>query len=949
MVLLVGGYFLLTSSAFIKGFVLPKVASSLNSEIAVGEVSLRPFSGVTVRELKVVPQGQPELLQVKEARVRYSLSRILGGHFEIEEIWLDGPRLSLTRSADGTSNLDPILAATGSSESTSEPAGQPVAFRLAKLEIQDALLSYSEASSADESRQTELGIQHWRLTNFGNGAQAQTDLEATLHFLARRPAGADELKGNLKGSLEMKLDQSLLPEKLQGGLTLEVPSATGAFAEAAQLAADLRLELTPDAIKKGTLAFARGDTPLGQVSVVGPLDLTKLEGQLHFTVSGIGPAVLGLAGGQFGVGFGNTQLASEGDIRIENQAQRIQTSSRVKATQLSITMDALETPPLDATLTQDVLVDLTRQTATLNRLDLEVQQTGQTRLTATLSQPMTIAWNETAGGFEESSLVVKLSDFALEDWRTILGPEIRKGMLAGNLKVEVADGGEVVRFDLDSNLTGFAADYGSTQIDGFEASLAGTGGMTNLVIGLDRVQLAVPPTERGKNQLRLDGRIDARDTAAIGGSLALAAESLDLTPYLVWFESAGEPTGQPSEPVPAPEEPAPLEPMTLPVKDFLVEAAIDRLYVGEVTVTNWSTKVRLDGGVVAVDPFRLAVNGMPASGTAKVDLAVPGYAYDLSLDARDVPLAPLVNTFQPDSKGKVGGTLTATGSVKGVGFTGADLRQNLTGTFDIGTTNLALKLVDVKSPLVRSVVNVAAELPTLLKSPAGALAGIVGRFTGSITSADPAWVGALAQPPINVVAMKGTAGGGQIVLEDARIETPAFHAGTHGTIQLADSLMDSAVNFPVELSFSRSLAEKLGQLPAGTPTNAAFVSLPEFFTLGGTLTEPARQVNTTALAGMVAGSAAKLSGDDSGLGQQIGGALGVLGNLTGGKSSTNQTDTATSAEKVIGGLLEGLGGSGQESTNRPSLGGFLGGFLPGQPKPTNNAPATGTSTNTPPR
>ncbi|MCP5517244.1 MAG: AsmA family protein [Verrucomicrobiales bacterium] len=946
-----GGYLLLTSNAFLKGVVLPRIGASLNSEISAGEIRLRPFSGAVVRELKVVPRGQPELFRVQEARLRYSLTRILRGRFEVDEIWLDGPRISITRAADGASNLDPIIAATGTPEPSAEPAGDPVKFRLAKLEVRNAVLSYAETTAAEESIRTELGIAHWQLTDLGNSAKASTDLEATLHVQATRSAGSDALNANLKGAFQIALNEALLPENVQGSLTFEVPSASGAFAEAARLAAELKLDLAPQSLKEGTLTFARAGAPLGQVTVNGPLDLAGPEGALHYTVTGIGPAVLGLVGGRFGLGFSETRIAADGDIQIERQAQRIQFTSNVRADRFSVTMGGPTTPPLDATLTQDLAVDLARQSATLNRLEVAVQQAGQPRLTAALNRPMTIAWSEAGGGFEESSLEMKLSDLALEDWRPLLGPEIRQGTLAGDLKVDVADGGKIVRFGLDSRLTGFTADYGSAKIDAFEAALAGTGGMTNLVIGLSRMQLSVPPTDRAENRLWLDGSVDARDSAAIGGHLSLEAKSLDLTPYLAWFETTNQPAQPPegASPPPPDEEPAALEPMTLPVKDLVVEAVIDQLFAREVAVTNWATEVRLDGGRVTVDPFRLAVNGVPASGTAQVDLSVPGWDYDVSLDAREVPLAPLVNSFSPDSRGKVGGTLTATGHLKGRGFTGAELRQHLGGTFDIGTTNLALKLVDVKSPMMRAVVNVAVELPTLLKNPAGALAGMVGRFTGSITGEDPAWVGALAQPPIDVVAMKGTAGAGRIELESARVETPAFHAGTRGAIQLADSLMDSLVSFPIELSLSRSLAEKIGQLPAGTATNQAFVALPGFFSLGGTLNEPARQLNHTALAQMVAGSASRLAGDNSGLGQQISGALGVLGNLTGDKASTNQTRGATSAEKVIGGLLEGLGSTNSGATNRPSLGGLLGGFLPARPKDTNNVPVTGASTNTPPR
>src|SRR5262252_7002474 len=77
ILLLVAVYFVGTSSAFVKGVILPRVSKSINADVTAGDVSISPFKEVMVRNLKVQAQGQEPLLNVSELHARYSLFDIL--------------------------------------------------------------------------------------------------------------------------------------------------------------------------------------------------------------------------------------------------------------------------------------------------------------------------------------------------------------------------------------------------------------------------------------------------------------------------------------------------------------------------------------------------------------------------------------------------------------------------------------------------------------------------------------------------------------------------------------------------------------------------------------------------------------------------------------------------------------------------------------------------------
>src|ERR1019366_10289428 len=71
VVLAVAAYLVATSSAFIRGVVLPRVSAAIHAEVTVTDISVHPFSGILVRGLKVQAKGQEPVITAPEIRVRY--------------------------------------------------------------------------------------------------------------------------------------------------------------------------------------------------------------------------------------------------------------------------------------------------------------------------------------------------------------------------------------------------------------------------------------------------------------------------------------------------------------------------------------------------------------------------------------------------------------------------------------------------------------------------------------------------------------------------------------------------------------------------------------------------------------------------------------------------------------------------------------------------------------
>ena len=207
-----------------------------------------------------------------------------------------------------------------------------------------------------------------------------------------------------------------------------------------------------------------------------------------------------------------------------------------------------------------------------------------------------------------------------------------------------------------------------------EAKMQVDASLQKQVADVRQFQITLTPTARATNQVQLSGQVDMSAHQRHPGEPQAGGGLAGLTSYYDLFmgEKQAPETGAATAPAPdrralprrQPRRARPTRnpmPIKLPLHNFTAEAAIRRLYLREVEIADWQTTVKIDGGHVVVNPFKLTLNGAPVNTTVDLDLGVPGWKYDWSLSAQAIPLAPLVNSFQPERKGQLGGTMTAQG------------------------------------------------------------------------------------------------------------------------------------------------------------------------------------------------------------------------------------------------------------------------------------------------
>ena len=542
-----------------------------------------------------------------------------------------------------------------------------------------------------------------------------------------------------------------------------------------------------------------------------------------------------------------------------------------------------------------------------------------------------------------AQFAAKLSDFNQYGLRTFLQPMLGdKQLVSVSLNANASaqydpQAASSVKADLQLANLVVRDPKNSFPATPLEARLQADASLSKNVADLRQVQLTLTPTDRAKNTLLVTGRVDMSDTNAVQGQLKLTSDALDVTRYYDLF--GGEKKAAPGASTPAqPASTAPQtepEPAKLPVRNFTADANIGHIYLRELDIADFQTTAKVDGGHVALNPFKLSLNGAPANMTVDLDLGVPGYKYDVAVNAQKLPLPPIIDSFQPAQKGKIGGTLTAQAHVSGAGVTDANLEKNLAGQFDVNATNLNLHVVNIQSPTLKTLVNVVSLVPDLLRNPLSTGGQLLGGLLGKAGS-----TGGLAdemqRAPIETIAVNGSISSGKVNLTKAVVQSDAFKATAQGTLTLATPMSNSIVQVPVTVALSRPLAERMNILPANTPTNAAYADLPQFLTMNGTFGEPKADINKRALAGVVLQGVGGNIGGQGGILQGVGGLLGGQQNRSANTGSAGGSNAAPSQQ---GGLLQGLGGllrdgsqrqnsaSNAPATNQGPVGGLLDGLL----------------------
>ena len=931
--LLVAAYFVVTSSAFFKGVILPRVSHAVGGEVTVADASISPFSHVTLRQLTVKTTGTEPLLQAEEVRLRYGLFAILGGTLKVNEVTIVSPVVQIVENADGTGNLDPLLKKEAKPAARPAPApSKPPQVDLRNFALKNATVRLVKHLKDGGSEISELTGVNITLDQFKNGQSGKLTLAAALTITG--PTN-DVLEARSGGTIEFTLGADLLPRVLKAKVEQEILRAEGSLRELAGQRTTLTGDVTPTEVKEFSLRFNQGDKLLGELKVTGPLDLAKKEGRLKLEVASIDRQVLNLIGAPLGIDFGTTTLNSTAEISLTQGGSVITANSQFNAVKFSLTQKGQTSPPLDLQVACNVTVNTADKTARLQTLTLNGTQNQKQLLRGGLTRPMTFAWGNTANAAGDSAFELTVTDFNFADWKAVLGDSVSAGKLSLNLNALSQQGGRQLKLGLASQIADLSMQLGATPLT--QAALALK--LNGQVNDFKQINLS---------DFRLDLTRQAQPALTVSGSAGYdgAAFNLQAQIEVVTARLLGR---------------GPATPLTVSVK-------LDG------TFTNQALDLRQLQ--LALAPTQRAPKN-ELNVTGRFDLSAPTIRGRLSIKADTFDVTQLYDAFAPEKSSSPAPAqpAPASSSPGNVEPDPVALPRQFTAEANLGQVYLheiaianwqttvkvdggKITLDPCRLTLNGAPVNASVDLNLGVKgyiyalsllmdkvplepiantfSPAnrGQYQGLIlanvqikgagvtgaslqknlgGQVSFTFTNASIQLIGPktkrlvvpiatllrvdeITRSPLNWLDAQTELGGGNIKLNRFTIQSDAFEARTKGIIPIAEVLTNSPLNLPVEFALRRSLAEKSSLLPPNTPTNATYALLPQFVTVKGTLGDPKSDLNELALGGLLLKSGMGIAEK---LGVKVdsrpGNVLQGVGNLLTGQkpAATNQPSTNT--------------------------------------------------------
>ncbi|MCW5558188.1 MAG: hypothetical protein KIT22_10205, partial [Verrucomicrobiae bacterium] len=431
---------IVTSGPFLKSVVLPRIGAALNSDLSAGEVRWRPWSELTLRQVRLTPKGSDPLFSADSVRVRYRLPDLLRGRIAAQEVTVESPVVSVVPNDDGTSNLSRL--GSGRPAVADSQSGKPVALDVRNVAIRNGVVRWQGAKQPGAPT-AELGGLDVQLDVLAPDTPGRLTLASRIALAA---GGTNILSAQASGTFGFRLSDTLAPRELNGNAQAAATAASGLWKDYGQISARLTADSTQSEIRELRLALTNSGQPVGEIQISGPWDPDKQEARISYRVTGIGPAALGIAGAMMGLDLGATRVEAEGRLDVLRRGGELSWQGRFSADPLSIRQGGQATPDLGVLAEVRLRANLENRSALLEKVDLKVQQGGAPVATGALDRPMNLTWGGDARGTPESSYVFKVSQWNLAPWRSWFGPDFPTGIARVDATLGAEREGRLLKF-----------------------------------------------------------------------------------------------------------------------------------------------------------------------------------------------------------------------------------------------------------------------------------------------------------------------------------------------------------------------------------------------------------------------------------------------------------------------------------------------------------------------
>ncbi|MBI1178376.1 hypothetical protein GC207_13150 [bacterium] len=505
VILMVVGWFILTSGAVIKAMVLPRVASAIHADLTVDDVSLSPFSGIELTNLKLAPAGGKPIVEAQRADVKYHLFQLIGGTIAVDQVELVQPRITVRQRADGGSDLQDWLAglSKGTNAAASQPTGsgggKPPQLAIGSVTIKDGTLLLESTAKDGSVSHLGVGSLDFTLDQLKNGVASQIKLGAVVNLekLDRQGAKAESLSANLDLDAKANLGADLMPSQANVKLSTKIANATGSFSQVAGLMTELTVQGSMAKIDELKLAFLRDGKTTGELTVSGSFDQTAGAGAFDVAITNLPPGLLAVAASSVGSTFDLAGFVSTNHVTIAGSGKQIGATGKFKLNGLVAHKEGKSTPRLDLDLNYATVATPDSGSLVLSSLGLNAQQNGNALLDVQTKQPFHYNWKGAPTTNQNSDLSLTLTNLNVAEWQPLTGPVPLDGTVGVAASIHGNSSGNELAVQLNGSLDRAALSVSSNKVDQLAASFNFAGNVQSMN-DLEVKQLATKLTHAGK-------------------------------------------------------------------------------------------------------------------------------------------------------------------------------------------------------------------------------------------------------------------------------------------------------------------------------------------------------------------------------------------------------------------------------------------------------------------
>lgn len=186
-----------------KGLAIDYMKDKRNRTLAIDgpvKLSIFPRLALTLSKVTLSEHGRPaEFAHVDEVSLSVAVMPLLGKRVEVDRISARGVRMAYRRDAKGASNIDDLLAPSGSEPPADGASKKPLAFDISRIDLANVALSVQDDLAKVKGTATIVSFSTGRIAD---GVDSPVELDAQLALSA--PAAKGHLRGRTRVQPDLK-------------------------------------------------------------------------------------------------------------------------------------------------------------------------------------------------------------------------------------------------------------------------------------------------------------------------------------------------------------------------------------------------------------------------------------------------------------------------------------------------------------------------------------------------------------------------------------------------------------------------------------------------------------------------------------------------------------------------------------------------------------------------